>query len=136
MDVRDMKRKTKKCPKCGYEFKEISEETAIKTWHLVSPLPDKQGRITVTLMGTWKCPQCGYTIRGVISKIKVGEETRTVNRTQMLIDILRNSERITIKDIADKFNMEESTIEKAIMYLIKKGKIKGQIMNGVFIREN
>ena len=56
------------CPKCG---------TAVepsKTWQLVSPLPDSQGRITITVMGSYECPTCGYRWRGVVTKMKVGED--------------------------------------------------------------
>mgnify|MGYP000147266293 CR=1 FL=1 len=55
------------CPKCGTDVKEPT-----KTWQLVAPIPDKKGRITVTVMGVFQCPNCGYKWRGVVSKIKVG----------------------------------------------------------------
>ena len=55
------------CPKCGTRVTE-----PVKTWTLVSPLPDKYGRITVTVMGSFACPNCGYTWRGVVKKIKTG----------------------------------------------------------------
>ncbi len=58
------------CPRCGTRVSE-----PIKTWTLVSPIPDKKGRITITVMGLFKCPSCGYTWRAVLKKIKsdVGE---------------------------------------------------------------
>lgn len=56
-----------KCPKCG------STDVAVeKTWQLVSPLPDAQGRITITVMGVVRCNSCGHRWRGPISKLKVG----------------------------------------------------------------
>ena len=55
-----------KCPKCGTEVQPS------KTWQLVAPLPDSEGRITIIVMGSFKCPNCGYSWRGKISKIKVG----------------------------------------------------------------
>jgi len=61
------KARINKCPKCGTEVKE-----PVKTWQLVAPIPDKKGRITVTVMGVFQCPKCGYKWRGVVSKIKVG----------------------------------------------------------------
>lgn len=63
------KKRAKKitCPKCGAEVGD-----PIKTWQLVSPLPDKKGRITITIMGVFECPRCGHRWRGVVSKIKVG----------------------------------------------------------------
>lgn len=57
-----------KCPRCGT----IVQPS--KTWQLVSPLPDSQGRITITIMGSYQCPNCGYRWRGVVSKMKVGED--------------------------------------------------------------
>jgi len=55
------------CPRCG-----IRVDKPVKTWQLVSPLPDSKGRITITVMGIYECPNCGYRWRAVVSKIKVG----------------------------------------------------------------
>ncbi len=60
-------RDIKVCPNCGYRVEE-----PVKTWNLVSPLPDAKGRITVTVMASFQCPNCGYKWKGVLSKIKVG----------------------------------------------------------------
>lgn len=57
-----------KCPKCGT----IVQPS--KTWQLVSPLPDSQGRITITIMGSYECPTCEYKWRGVVTKMKIGED--------------------------------------------------------------
>ncbi len=57
------------CPKCGTRVQEPK-----KTWQLVSPMPDSKGRITITVMGSFECPNCGHKWRGVVSKIKVGDE--------------------------------------------------------------
>lgn len=57
------------CPRCGYVV-----EKPEKTWHIVSPIPDARGRVTITVMGSFKCPRCGYSWRAVISKIKAGED--------------------------------------------------------------
>jgi len=55
-----------KCPMCGTEVQPA------KTWQLVSPLPDADGRLTITVMGSFKCPSCGYSWRGKVSVMKVG----------------------------------------------------------------
>ncbi len=55
------------CPKCGTRVAEPD-----KTWTLVSPLPDKYGRITITIMGSFTCPNCGYKWRAVVKKLKEG----------------------------------------------------------------
>ncbi|BCS94183.1 hypothetical protein L3N51_01173 [Metallosphaera sp. J1] len=55
------------CPNCG-----TKAEKPIKTWNLVSPLPDAYGRITITVMGSYECPNCGHRWRAVVSKIRAG----------------------------------------------------------------
>lgn len=60
-------RKSNTCPVCGTEVKEPE-----KTWNLISPFPDENGRLTLTVMGSYKCPKCGAKWKGVVSKIKVG----------------------------------------------------------------
>ncbi len=56
-----------KCPQCDTEVKQPE-----KTWQLISPLPDAEGRVTITVMGTFKCPNCGYRWRTKVSTLKVG----------------------------------------------------------------
>ncbi|BBD72725.1 hypothetical protein HS1genome_1114 [Sulfodiicoccus acidiphilus] len=55
------------CPACGNKV-----DKPTKTWQLVSPLPDAQGRITITVMGVYECDKCGNRWKGVVSKIKAG----------------------------------------------------------------
>jgi len=55
-----------KCPRCGHDVQPS------KVWHLTSPLPDAEGRVTITVMGSFKCPSCGYSWRGRVSVLKVG----------------------------------------------------------------
>ena len=57
------------CPRCGTRVQEPA-----KTWTIVSPLPDKYGRITITIMASFVCPNCGYKWRAPIQKIKTGGE--------------------------------------------------------------
>ncbi len=64
---RHRKRDIRVCPNCGYLV-----EKPIKTWSLVSPLPDKKGRVTITIMASFQCPRCGHRWRGVLSKVKAG----------------------------------------------------------------
>lgn len=61
-----------KCPRCGTEVKE-----PVRTWQLVSPLPDREGRVTITVMGSFVCPNCGYRWRGRVSILKVGADGTT-----------------------------------------------------------
>ena len=54
------------CPVCGTRV-----EKPVKTWQLVSPLPDAYGRITITVMGSFECPN-GHKWKAVVSKIRAG----------------------------------------------------------------
>ncbi len=70
------------CPKCGAIVKEPE-----KTWQLTAPIPDRKGRITVTIMGIFVCPNCGHRWRGVVSKIKVGGEEVEVEGSARKFDV-------------------------------------------------
>ncbi len=59
------------CPSCGTRVEEPE-----KTWTLISPLPDKYGRITMTIMASFKCPSCGKSWNAAIHKEKVGGEEK------------------------------------------------------------
>ncbi|RLE75561.1 MAG: hypothetical protein DRZ80_02610 [Thermoprotei archaeon] len=125
-----------KCSKCGYTWSP-NELQPIKTWHMVSPMPDKQGRITVTVLGIWICPNCGYKVRGTVSKLKLGEDTgKTVDRTTMLIEELNRHDRISLKELSKKFKFSEETIKMAVEYLINKGLVKGRIVGNDFVKGN
>ncbi|MHA1590789.1 MAG: HTH domain-containing protein [Candidatus Njordarchaeales archaeon] len=125
-----------KCKNCGYEWMP-NEVQPLKTWHLISPMPDKQGRITVTVMAVWECPKCGSRVRGVMAKTKIGEESfRGQNRTQKLIKILSESKRVSLEELAKHFNTDIRTIRMAIEYLLKKGMIRGAIKGSFFVSAN
>jgi len=129
------RKKLIKCSKCGFSWEPNSIEP-LKTWHLISPMPDKEGRITVTVMGIWTCPNCNYKVKGVVSKIKVGEDTgRIVNRTQLLISELKKHKRISLQKLATMFKFDKQVVKRAIEYLIEKGEIKGRIEDDVFVNE-
>ena len=63
------------CPSCGTRVTDPE-----KTWTLVSPFPDKYGRITVTVMGSFRCPNCGHSWRAVVKKLKTGGEEEAGRR--------------------------------------------------------
>lgn len=122
-----------KCSKCGATWKP-NEINPIKTWHLIAPFPDKNGKITVTVMAVWRCPKCGASVRGVYSKIKIGADAdiKSKNRTKMLIEILNSSSVVSLDQLANEFKVDINTIKKAVEYLIKTRKIKGIIEGNVF----
>lgn len=55
-----------RCPRCG------SETQPSKMWHLTSPIPDSEGRVVITIMGSFKCPNCGHSWRGRVNVLRVG----------------------------------------------------------------
>ncbi len=55
------------CPVCGVRVTDPE-----RTWTLVSPIPDREGRVTITVMGAFRCPN-GHTWKAVIKKFKSDE---------------------------------------------------------------
>ncbi len=83
------------CPVCGTRVSE-----PVKTWTLVSPMPDKYGRITITVMGSFVCPNCGHKWRAVIKKLKEGG-------SQPAEDMPKDEGEIIEIDISDILNEED-----------------------------
>jgi len=111
--ARSKKRDPYVCPNCGTRVSEPK-----KTWQLVSPMPDSQGRITITIMGSFECPNCGHKWRAVISKIKVGGdevEVETKNKKKKLKGGSKPKEEreegevieLDLSDIEKEFENEE-----------------------------
>lgn len=95
-----------RCPKCGFE---VQPE---RTWQLISPLPDAEGRITITIMGSFRCSNCGHRWRGVVSKIKAGGDSVEVEGGSAK-RVLRNSKdkerregQVIVVDLSE-LDMEE-----------------------------
>lgn len=63
------------CPACGSKNSEVE-----KTWTLVSPIPDRYGRITVTIMGVLHCNECGHTWKAPIQKMKTGGDEEAAKK--------------------------------------------------------
>ncbi len=116
------KRKTKqiKCKNCGTII-DPKETTPTKQWTLASPMPDKDGNITITAMATWNCPSCGNTVRGTMGKYK--ETGKTKSKQAMLIELIQENPQIKVSDIAAQLGMKEEVVEKAIKILKKQGKL-------------
>ncbi|MEZ0290202.1 MAG: chromatin protein Cren7 [Sulfolobales archaeon] len=100
-----MRRKEKaqpnKCPRCGYLV-----ERPEKTWHLVSPIPDSYGRVTITIMGSFKCPKCGYSWRAVISKLKAGEDVEFVEREERETEYKPREGKVIEIDLSEIYEEE------------------------------
>ena len=121
------------CKQCGSAFSSIRDVKIIKTWHMVSPIPDKQGRLSINVMAVWECPICGARNRGKISTIRTDEAKRSRNYTQMLIDIIMSRKKISINELAEKFSTKPENIKKALEYLAKKKIIDIEIVEDYVI---
>ncbi len=120
------------CKKCGFSFKP-TDVTPTKTWVNVSPMPDKDGRVTITTMAVWKCPKCGSTVRGAMGKTKGEFEGKS--KKEQLLDFLQSGQKISVEEIAIKFGYDAKNVEKIIEIMIKKGQVKGKIDKGIFVPE-
>ncbi len=96
-----------KCPKCGADVQPH------KTWQLVAPLPDADGRVTIIVMGSFKCPNCGYSWRQKISVVKVGPEGEVElnapkkRRRKKRKEEGKTSGKIIEVDLSDIYNEDE-----------------------------
>ncbi len=137
------RRKTKKskpkdklrCTQCAFKINPV-ETPPNKTWNMISPLPDKMGRVTLTIMGSFTCPKCGKSLRIAMQKIKSDSDPTGVSRKQGLLTTLQElKEKISLEELATKVGLSDKVVSKAISLLIKKGEIKGVIKDSYFIPE-
>ncbi|MFX0195414.1 MAG: hypothetical protein ACFFCW_04755 [Candidatus Hodarchaeota archaeon] len=119
---------------CGLTISKL-EVSPTKTWNLVSPLPDKEGRLTITIMGTYSCPNCGRSNTSVVAKFKDVEEGEKKSKRDQLIELLESEDQVILAEIALKFGFSEVTVQKAVEALIKHGRIRGRIEDNTFIRD-
>lgn len=119
---------------CERTFSKL-EVSPTKTWNLVSPLPDKEGRLTITIMGTYPCPNCGRSNTSVVSKFKDVEEGEKKSKREQLIELLESEDQVILAEIALKFGFSEVTVKKAVESLIKQGRIHGRIEDHTFIKD-
>ena len=127
-----MGRKKKKkivCRYCKATFETIDDLHIEKTWHVVSPMPDKKGNITINVMAVWICPNCGRKNRGKLISIKSGEELRGKNYTELLIEKIQQRKKISLDELSEEMRIDKQTLFKAVNYLIKKKIINAKITN-------
>jgi predicted RNA-binding Zn-ribbon protein involved in translation (DUF1610 family) len=101
------------CPNCGTKVSE-----PLKTWQLVSPMPDSKGRVTITVMGSFQCPNCGHKWRAVVSKLKVGggevEMEVGKKRKKMRDENEQKEEGEVIELDIDEIDISEEEIDEAL----------------------
>jgi rubredoxin len=119
------------CKKCGHILNP-SETPPEKTWQLVSPMPDKEGRVTLTVMGSFHCPMCNASIRASLKKIRGDEIGSGKSKKELLIQAVNLVKDATPIDQIEIGGISAAAVGKAIQTLINQGEINGKIENGIF----
>lgn len=125
------KTKKIKCKHCGNEWlpKEVPTK---KEWNLISPMPDKDGNVTITRMATWDCPNCGKNKTGAMGKTK-GEFKEEETPKYKLEKALESSKKVDLEALAEETGYDIVNLKKIIPAYLKKKNIKGKIEGNFFI---
>ncbi len=127
-----IKVKPVKCKKCGHSFMP-HEAQPKKQWTLVSPMPDKDGNVTITMMASWDCPNCGKNITGSMGKTK-GDQTGP-SKKELIDEKLAAKSNFNINEFAKSLKVSEENLSKILKVHIKKGNVKAKIVDSEFIFE-
>ena len=126
------KRKKKiACKKCGTEINP-SVTPPLKTWQLVSPMPDKQGRVTLTIMGSFRCPECNASVRASIKKIKGDEMGSGKSKKELLTQAVKLIQEPTPIEEIEITGISSKAVGKAIEMLIVQKVLNGKVVDGTF----
>ena len=129
------KRKKKiSCKKCGTEL-DPAVTPPLKTWQLVSPMPDKEGRVTLTIMGSFRCPECNASVRAALKKIKGDEMGSGTSKKELLIQAVKLIEKPTPIDQIEIQGISSQAVGKAIEMLITQKNLNGKVKEGKFYPE-
>ncbi|MFX0149851.1 MAG: hypothetical protein ACFFAJ_03630 [Candidatus Hodarchaeota archaeon] len=124
------RRKKISCKKCGFVINP-AENPPDKTWQLISPMPDKEGRVTLTIMGSFRCPDCNASVRAALKKVK-GDEEFGKSKKELLIEAINLIEGPTPIEQIEIAGISAGAVNKAIQTLINQGNLKGRIEKGIF----
>ncbi len=126
------KRKKKiSCKKCGHVINPI-ETPPEKTWQLISPMPDKEGRVTLTIMGSFHCPICNASIRASLKKVRGDEIGSGKSKKELLIQAVNLVREATPIDQIEIAGISTTAVGKAIETLITQGELNGRVKDGIF----
>lgn len=126
------KMKPIKC-KCGNTWMPHEVPTN-KEWNMISPMPDKDGNVTITIMATWTCPKCGKTKTGAKGKTK-GEFKEEDTPKYKIEQAINSGKEFSISKLAEDTGFDIENIKKIIPMYLKKGDIKGKIKGDLFVPE-
>ncbi|MHA1197921.1 MAG: hypothetical protein ACTSQF_00995 [Candidatus Heimdallarchaeaceae archaeon] len=118
-----------KC-KCGNTWEPLDVPTN-KEWNFVSPMPDKQGNVTITRMASWSCPECGKSKTGAKGKTK-GEFKEENTPKYKIEHAITSGKQFKLADLAESTGFDIDNIRKIIPMYMKKQNIKGEIKDDIF----
>jgi len=119
------------CKKCGHIINPI-ETPPEKTWQLISPMPDKEGRVTLTIMGSFHCPMCNASVRASLKKIRGDEIGSGKSKKELLIQAVNLVQEPTPIDQIEITGISAAAVGKAIGTLITQGELNGKVEDGIF----
>ncbi len=124
------KKKPIKC-KCGNTWLPLEVPTN-KEWNFVSPMPDKDGNVTITRMASWTCPKCGKSKTGAKGKTK-GEFKEEDTPKYKIEFAISSGKEFSISELAEGTGFDIDNIKKIIPMYLKKKNLKGKIDGDQFI---
>lgn len=128
---RKKRKKEISCKKCGHVIDPV-ETPPEKTWQLVSPMPDKEGRVTLTVMGSFHCPMCNASVRASLKKIRGDEIGSGKSKKELLIQAVNLVQEATPIDQIEIAGISAAAVGKAIKTLINQGKLNGRVEDEIF----
>ena len=128
---RKKRKKEISCKKCGHVINPV-ETPPEKTWQLVSPMPDKEGRVTLTVMGSFHCPMCNASVRASLKKIRGDEIGSGKSKKELLIQAVNLVQEATPIAQIEIAGISAAAVSKAIKTLINQGKLNGRIEDEIF----
>ncbi|MHA1990456.1 MAG: winged helix-turn-helix transcriptional regulator [Candidatus Hodarchaeales archaeon] len=122
-----------RCSSCSFQINP-KETPPNKTWNMIAPMPDKMGRVTLTIMGSFTCPNCSKNLRVALQKIKSDDEISGKSKKATLMSTLQElNEKTSLTDIAKNLGLSGGSVTKALNLLIKKGEVKGTVQGEFFL---
>ncbi|MFX0123306.1 MAG: chromatin protein Cren7 [Candidatus Hodarchaeota archaeon] len=128
---RQKRKKKISCKKCGNIINPV-ETPPEKTWQLISPMPDKEGRVTLTIMGSFHCPMCNASVRASLKKIRGDEIGSGKSKKELLIQAVSLVQEPTPINQIEITGISAAAVSKAISTLINQGELNGKVEDGVF----
>ncbi|MHA2297719.1 MAG: hypothetical protein ACXADA_16950 [Candidatus Hodarchaeales archaeon] len=131
--TRKVKEKKVMCKKCSTVINPVTHPPS-KTWQMVSPMPDKEGNVTLTIMGSFRCPNCGKSVIASLRKIKGDDIGTGRSKNEMLMEYLQGlTEKTPIEEIGKVVGINAEKIEKVLKAFIQRGRITGQLEDQFYL---